>query len=587
MNRSRCVTVRVTCYSGRAMDVAGQPPSSRLGYRPALDGFRAIAILLVILYHDRRLVGGFLGVDMFFVLSGLLITSILLEEWDATGSIRLGRFYARRFLRLGPALVAFVAVVYFVTHFLQPAFADTLRDHWAAAALLYVTNLLIAYGREYPLGAVSIHWSLAIEEQFYLLWPLGLRFLLRRGLSRTAIGGLLLGASLFPALIRAVLRARGGDDPSLWLRVYFAPDTRADTLLLGCALAVLGASVVTRPRLAGGLAAACGAGALGYLAATHHIADLTRRPYLFTLTACASAAVLRAVWANGAWARVLELPPLPWLGRLSYSLYLWHLVGLQLAAGTGIVGKIGVVLALACASYYLVERPFLAIKSRLSATATPAAPSRLQAFWLQPVAGLLVMVVAVGFGYRRLVVQAAAIRLAEARDRVSQSPQDPQRLAELGEALLQAGDPAGTVSAFEAAVRLEPRDAAFRAGLGLALRRAGRSPEARARLDEALRLDPRQGRAYFGLGELALDGDRLDEAIQAYERSLEIQPDYAAAHTGAGIAYALRGELERAIPHFSEAVRLHPDAAAIANLERAQADLRRRSSGAPPKSPSP
>src|SRR5215470_9426359 len=231
------------------MDPARPARGVRLGYRPALDGFRALAIAAVVLYHDEQLRGGFLGVDMFFVLSGLLITSILLEEWGATGDIRLGRFYARRFLRLGPALVAFVGIVYVATHVVVPSLADTLRGRWAVAALLYVTDFLIAYGREYPLGAVSIHWSLAIEEQFYLLWPLGLRFLLRRGLSYRAIAGVLAGASLVPLLIRSVLRMQAGDDPSLWLRLYFAPDTRADALLIGCALFVLMIRAPPRTRL--------------------------------------------------------------------------------------------------------------------------------------------------------------------------------------------------------------------------------------------------------------------------------------------------------------------------------------------------
>src|SRR5262249_5392475 len=299
--------------------------------------------------------------DMFFVLSGLLITSILLEEWEATGDVRLGRFYARRFLRLGPALVTFVAIVYFATHVLVPSLTDTLRGRWAVAALFYVTDFLIAYGREYPLGAVSIHWSLAIEEQFYLLWPLGLRFLLRRGLSYRAIGGVLAGASLVPLLIRTVLKLQAGDDPALWLRLYFAPDTRADALLIGCALAAFVAMAPPRPRAAWGLAAAAGAGTLAYLA-LHPVADVAARPYGFTVTACASAAVLLAVWSGGAWTRILELPPLPWIGRLSYSLYLWHLAGLQLGAGAGFVGRIGVLVAMAAASYYLVERPFLAWK---------------------------------------------------------------------------------------------------------------------------------------------------------------------------------------------------------------------------------
>src|SRR5262249_38671964 len=136
-------------------------------YRPALDGLRALAILLVIAYHDRLLVGGFLGGQLFFVLCGYLITSILECEWPSRGSISLARFYARRFLRLAPALGLFVLTAWVVTHALKPGLASGLKGAWALSALFYASNLLIAYGREYPLGLVSISWSLALEEQFY------------------------------------------------------------------------------------------------------------------------------------------------------------------------------------------------------------------------------------------------------------------------------------------------------------------------------------------------------------------------------------------------------------------------------------
>src|SRR5262249_41174452 len=380
--------------------------------------------------------------------------------------------------------------------------------------------------------------------------------LLRRRLSYPAIGGVLLAASLVPALLRTVLQARAGDDPGLWIRVYFAPDTRADALMLGCALAAVLAAQPPRPRLAWALGAVAGAAALAYLAATHDIPDLVRRPWLFTVTACASAAVLRAVWSGGAWARVLELPPLPWLGRLSYSLYLWHLVGLYLSIATGVVARVAILLALPSASYYLVERPFLALKDRLSATKSLAPRPRAVRLWLQPVLGLAALALMVSVGYHRLLTQPASVRLMQARDRLAQRPRDPQRLAEMGEALVQAGDPDAAVSAFQAAVAIQPGNAAVVTGLGLALRRAGRATDARAGLADALRLDPRQARASFGLGELALDGDRLDEAVGDYERSLAIQPDFEPAHTGAGVSYALKGELDAAIRHFAEAVRL-------------------------------
>src|SRR5262249_49377222 len=187
-------------------------------------------------------------------------------------------------------------------------------------------------------------------------------------------------------------------------------------------------------------------------------------------------------------ARVLELPPLPWLGRLSYSLYLWHLVGLYLSIATGVVGRVAILLALASVSYYLVERPFLALKDRLSATKSPAPRPRAVRLWLQPVLGLAALALMVRVGYHRIVAQPTSLRVMQARDRLAQRPRDPQRLAEVGEALVQAGDPDAAVSAFQAAIAVQPGNAALVTGLGLALRRAGRATDAQARLEEALRL---------------------------------------------------------------------------------------------------
>jgi peptidoglycan/LPS O-acetylase OafA/YrhL/Tfp pilus assembly protein PilF len=549
--------------------------SSELPYRPALDGFRGVAILLVVLYHVRLAPGGSLGVDMFFVLSGLLITSILLKEWERTGSIHLGRFYLRRFLRLGPALIAFVASTYVVTHFVRPSLASVLLDRWALAALFYVTNLVIAFGREYPLGAVSIHWSLALEEQFYLLWPLCFRFLLRRGVPRRRIAWWLLGGSALLAVWRAVLVRRGSGDPSLWLRVYFAPDTRADPLLLGCALALL--LVEPRPRLpawAAPAGAAAGVLTLAVLAAT--VQPITFYPYLFSITALASAAVLYAAWNRSLWARVLELPPLVWVGRLSYSLYLWHSAALAM-------GPAGLIL-LPAASHYLVERPFLKLKGRFSAGGAQSPASRWPGavrLAALPAAGLLVLTLLVFRLYEPQARQLEGSPLFQARARVAATPNDPERLAELAETLMQKGELAEALVVFDRALALKPDAPRLLSASGLALHRAGRRAEAASRLAQALRLDPREPRALFGLGELALDEDRVEDAIAAYSRSLEIDKNNAATHNGLGIAYAMRGDNEHAIEHFSAAARISPEPSFLANLRRAQA------SRGPVKNPGP
>jgi peptidoglycan/LPS O-acetylase OafA/YrhL len=339
----------------------------RIGYRPALDGLRAIAILMVVFFHDRKLSGGFLGVDVFFALSGFLITSLLMEEHTCTGTIGLARFYARRALRLAPALVAFVGSVFAFTHWIRADLADWLSVRWALGALLYVTNVTAAYFHDYPQGPVSICWSLGLEEQFYLLWPLTLHTMLRRAAPRVAIVAVLMAGLVSPAVLREWLVARGPGDPGLWLRVYFAPDTRADALLVGC----LGALVSGWwPRAfeswkVWSVAVAGSAAMLALLASTQHILSFVTRPALFSVSALACAGlVLGAMWLP--WlGRPLSAPPLVLIGRLSYSLYLWHEIGLYVGSPWGAWGRYGTAFLFAIGSHYAVERPFLRLKARL------------------------------------------------------------------------------------------------------------------------------------------------------------------------------------------------------------------------------
>jgi peptidoglycan/LPS O-acetylase OafA/YrhL len=220
----------------------------RLPYQPALDGLRAVAVLAVMLYHGQVawVRGGWLGVDLFFVLSGYLITSLLLAEWATSGGIDLKGFWSRRARRLLPALFTTLAAVAAYGAFLAPP--DTLaRLRWDGLATLgYVANWRLlashqSYFEQFADPSPLRHmWSLGIEEQYYLLWPLLLLGALRlaRGRPRPLLWGTLV-AALASALAMAALYRPGGD-PS---RVYYGTDTRAHTLLVGCLLAlVLGAS---------------------------------------------------------------------------------------------------------------------------------------------------------------------------------------------------------------------------------------------------------------------------------------------------------------------------------------------------------
>jgi hypothetical protein len=234
------MTKRATTGDASAMtdDTATQtsaPRKFRLGYRAELDGVRGVAILCVFTYHfsSRRLPGGYIGVDIFFVLSGFLITYLLVEEWRRTGAINLKNFYARRALRLLPALFAWTLVLGVAGVFIG---GETRRliFYGIAASLSYVTNWLVAF--ELLLrNPLSITWSLAIEEQFYLLYPLALGWALRRKAKPSTLV-VALCAIVFAVELRRALLWRAGAPV---FRVYYATDTRADALMLGCLLGVL------------------------------------------------------------------------------------------------------------------------------------------------------------------------------------------------------------------------------------------------------------------------------------------------------------------------------------------------------------
>ena len=216
-----------------AVAPATAAPLRRLGRRPVLDGLRGVAILLVMLMHTGLLAKGWIGVDVFFGLSGFLITTLLYEEWDRTGEISLRRFYERRARRLLPALALLVGAVALLYIVLHPFTGWTLGPR-VLTTLLFANNWVATFNHPAATGVLSPTWSLAMEDQFYLLWPGLLMLMLRRRMRPGAVLGVL--AVTIVALV-AVVPSLERVIPSYDL--YYSPPDRAAELLIGCAAAII------------------------------------------------------------------------------------------------------------------------------------------------------------------------------------------------------------------------------------------------------------------------------------------------------------------------------------------------------------
>jgi peptidoglycan/LPS O-acetylase OafA/YrhL len=352
------------------------PTHKRLPYMPGIDALRALAVLAVFLYHSdvSWIPGGFLGVDIFFVISGYLITSLLLNEFRRNGHINVLAFWLRRARRLLPAVGVMIAVTMVIAAiFARDGFIGMRGD--ALASLFYVNNWHQvfshqSYFEQFARPSLFLHlWSLAVEEQFYLIWPLlfaaGMTIFGRRRL----LWGVLAGAIASTLLMALLFNPHA--DPS---RVYYGTDTNAATLLVGVGLALVWNPVSLSPRTGPRAAFVLDAiGVLGlalvlfWLLTVHDIDAALYRGGFLALALSTAVLLIALAHPSAHIGPILGRPAVLWLGVRSYSFYLWHWPVLMLSRpGIDVhmnrtvllVLQFAVVALLADLSYRYVEQPF-------------------------------------------------------------------------------------------------------------------------------------------------------------------------------------------------------------------------------------
>jgi peptidoglycan/LPS O-acetylase OafA/YrhL len=365
---SRAKPVPGSRYRGAVHPVSAR----RLGNRPGLTGLRAVAIALVVARHAGEVSGvstfdfGFAGVDIFFVLSGFLITSLLVGEHSRTGRISLPQFYLRRALRLLPALTVFLLVALPFVHFFQPAqFRHALLETLGLSAAF-----LVNIAKTFHWGTVMLPhmWSLGMEEQFYVLWPITLFALLKLRAPRPLILGVALAGALGVVVARFALHAAEVAAPET---LFYSP-LHADGLLIGCVLGLayawrwLPSPESVRRFVSPTVLAA---------AAVFAVVSVKGAPYaswgvtvgLLFIALAAAVFVYAAIDEHPIFPlRFLVWRPVTYLGEISYALYIWHfpLVFYWPANELSVELRVALSLAFASASYHLVEKPFLRRKPR-------------------------------------------------------------------------------------------------------------------------------------------------------------------------------------------------------------------------------
>jgi peptidoglycan/LPS O-acetylase OafA/YrhL len=371
-------TQAVTVHPGetlRAGPEAAKAPvraASSDRFRPDIEGMRAVAVGLVLLYHGFHapFTGGFVGVDVFFVISGFLITNLLLHEQAQNAGVSIARFYARRVRRILPAATLVVLATVFVTYYRLGFIAGNQVAGDAKWTAVFAANIHFGLlgtdylGSQLPPSPLQHMWSLGVEEQFYLLWPgifLGLVLLVRGRRHRTTLTVALVGI-IVVSLAWSVIQTRSN---ATW--AYFSPLTRAWELALGALVAVLATVAArVRPPWLTELLSLCGItgiviSALVLNSSTKYPGSAVALPVISTAlliaTGCANQRTLVA--------RALALRPMQWIGARSYSLYLWHWPFLIIAAEylgkqlsvTQSAGLLLLALAATAVTYRLIENP--------------------------------------------------------------------------------------------------------------------------------------------------------------------------------------------------------------------------------------
>ena len=332
---------RIDARRGRPTTPRQEKAVKSSGFRPDIQGLRAVAVGAVLLYHANWSLfgGGFVGVDVFFVISGFLITGILLREAQSTGRIRLGDFYAKRARRILPAATIVLLTTLVLTVIFLPQIRWESIGVEALASAAYVVNWVFAAGTDYLNAEVAASplqhfWTLAVEEQFYIVWPLVLVAALAlahragrrddtadgraRGMRAIRIGILLV---LIPSLLFSIYYTAA--EPEV---AYFVTTTRLWELAIGAALAVFAPQVARIPHWLGYTLGWAGLAAI--VAATLWFSDSMPFPGSAALVPTLGAAAIIAAGMNGraerGVGRLLTIRPMRFIGDISYSLYLWH-----------------------------------------------------------------------------------------------------------------------------------------------------------------------------------------------------------------------------------------------------------------------